>query len=78
MGICTCTALAAGFAEKYPDHPFVEINADNLRECLVRLCRHPEERQRLRESGRVWVERIHDSRQVVRRIHELLDSERDS
>jgi glycosyltransferase involved in cell wall biosynthesis len=72
MGICTCTALVAGFAEKYPDHPFVEINADNLRERLIWLCRHPEERQKLRQAGRAWVERMHDSRQVVRRIHELL------
>jgi hypothetical protein len=74
MGICTCTALVAGFAEKYPDHPFVEINADNLRERLIGLCRHPEERQKMRQYGRGWVERMHDSRQVVRRIHELLDS----
>jgi hypothetical protein len=75
MGICTCTALVAGFAEKYPDHPFVEVNAHNLCERLIWLCRHPEERQRLRQYGRTWVERMHDSRRVVRRIHELLDSE---
>lgn len=74
MGICTCTALAAGFAEKYPDHPFIEVNAGNLRERLLHICRHPEERQKMRQSGRAWVERMHDSRQVVRRIHELLDS----
>jgi glycosyltransferase involved in cell wall biosynthesis len=72
MGICTCTALFAGFAEKYPDHPFVEVNADNLRERLIGLCRHPEERERLQRRGRAWVERMHDSRQVVRRIHKLL------
>jgi glycosyltransferase involved in cell wall biosynthesis len=75
MGICTCTALVAGFTEKYPDHPFVEVNADNLRERLMWLCRHPEERERRRQHGRAWVERMHDSRQVVRRIHELLDCE---
>lgn len=75
MGICTCTALVAGFAEKYPDHPFVEINADNLRERLIWLCRHAEARQRLRQSGRAWIERMHDSRRVVRRIHELLGME---
>lgn len=75
MSICTCTALVAGFTEKYPDHPFVEVNADNLRERLIRLCRHPEERQRLRQYGRAWVEKMHDARQVVRRIHELLKSE---
>jgi len=74
MGICTCTGLEAGFAEKYPDHPFVEVNATNLGEQLTRLCRHPQERRRLRNYGREWVEQMHDARQVVRKIHELLNS----
>jgi hypothetical protein len=74
MGICTCTSLAAGFAEKYPDHPFVEVNAENLRDNLKRLCQHSNERQRLRQYGREWVERMHDARQVVQRIHQLLNS----
>jgi hypothetical protein len=72
MGICTCTALVSGFAEKYPDHPFIEVNAENLRDRLAWLCLHPEERQRLRRYGREWVEKVHDARRVVRRIHELL------
>jgi len=75
MGICTCTGLEAGFAEKYPDHPFIEVNAANLREQLFRLCRLPQERQRWRDFGRAWVEKMHDARQVVQRIHELLDNE---
>lgn len=73
MGICTCTGLAAGFAEKYPAHPFVEVNAANLRERLARLCRDPQERRRLRDYGRGWVEQKHEARQVVRQIHELLN-----
>jgi glycosyltransferase involved in cell wall biosynthesis len=72
MGICTCTALMPGFNDKYPDHPFVEIDAKNLRERLARLCRHPEERQSYRQRGREWVEKVHDARQVVRQIHQLL------
>jgi glycosyltransferase involved in cell wall biosynthesis len=75
MGICTCTGLEAGFAEKYPDHPFVEVNATNLREQLARLCRHRQERRRLRSYGREWVEQMHDSRRVVLRIHKLLGAE---
>ncbi|MDZ7359768.1 MAG: glycosyltransferase [candidate division KSB1 bacterium] len=74
MGICACTALVAGFAEKYPDHPFVEVNAENLRERLFELCQHPEKRQRLGLYGRKWVERMHDARQVVQRIHGLLNN----
>jgi hypothetical protein len=72
MGICTCTSLMPGFAAQYPDHPFVEITTTNLRERLAWLCQHPEERKRLRQRGREWVEKVHDARRVVRRIHELL------
>jgi glycosyltransferase involved in cell wall biosynthesis len=78
IGICTCTALVSGFAEKYPDHPFVEAHAENLRERLAWLCRHPEERQKLGQRGRAWVEKMHDARQVAKQIHGLLDSEADS
>jgi hypothetical protein len=74
LGVCACTALVSSFAEKYPDHPFVEINAENLRERLSELCRYPEKRQRLRQRGREWVERMHEARQVVQRIHQLLNS----
>jgi hypothetical protein len=73
MGICTCTALVSGFAEKYPEHPFVEVNVENLRERLAWLCRHPEEREGHRRHGRDWVEKVHDARQVVRGIHQLLE-----
>jgi glycosyltransferase involved in cell wall biosynthesis len=72
MGICTCTALVSGFAEKYPNHPFVEVDAVNLRERLAWLCQHQEERQKLAQCGRVWVEKMHDARQVVKQIHRLL------
>lgn len=74
MGICTCTSLVAGFAEKYRDHPFVEVNAGNLRERLRRLCQQAAERECARQRAREWAERMHDARQVVKRIHDLLDA----
>jgi glycosyltransferase involved in cell wall biosynthesis len=74
MGICTCTGLEAGFAEKYPEHPFIEVNTANLREQLIRLCRQPQERQRRRDYGRAWVEKMHEARQVVKKIHVLLNA----
>jgi hypothetical protein len=72
MGICTCTSLMPRFSEKYPDHPFVEIDAANLYDRLAQLCRNSEERQRYRQCGREWVEKVHDAKHVVRRISELL------
>lgn len=71
MGIPVCSCLAPGFAERYPDHPFVVVDAANLRQELVRLLKDPGLRQRLGAAGREWVNRYHDSRRVVAHIHQL-------
>jgi hypothetical protein len=71
MGIVTCSCLAPGFAEKYPDHPFVEVSETNLREELIRLITDAEYRQIKGKQGWDWVNRVHHATAVVRRIHEL-------
>ncbi len=72
MGIPTCTCLAQGFAERYPDHPFVEVQADTLKKALIDLMEDPHRRQRLSRTGRAWVEKHHDAVRVAQRIHRLL------
>ncbi len=76
MGIATCSCLASGFARRYPDHPLIEVNERDLAPALIELIRRPEWRRRKGEEGRRWVERHHDSRKVVARIHELIDRRR--
>lgn len=71
MGIPACTSLAPGFEEAYPDHPFVVINAENLKDRLIELIRNPGLRKNLREQGRAWIERVHDAQSVVKQIHRL-------
>ncbi|MDZ7295595.1 MAG: glycosyltransferase, partial [candidate division KSB1 bacterium] len=71
MGIPVCSCLAPGFAERYPDHPFVVVDAGNLRQELVRLINDAGLRQRLGAAGRAWVLRYHDSRRVAAHIHRL-------
>jgi len=71
MGIPTCSCLAAGFAERYPDHPFIEINAGNLREKLIQLIEQPELREKHGTKGRRWVEEYHDAVKTVCEIHRL-------
>ena len=70
MGIPTCSCLAPGFAELYPDHPFIEIDAENLRAELVRLVRN-QQRHELGRRGRSWLEKNHDAVAVVNKIHNL-------
>ena len=71
MGIPTCSCLAAGFAEKYPHHPFVEINGENLHDKLIELINYRELRIQKGKQGREWVEKYHDSVKTVQKIHKL-------
>ena len=71
MGIPTCSCLAPGFAEAYPDHPFVEVNGENLKAKLIRLIRDEALRKELGERGRRWVVKYHDAVESVKRIHRL-------
>ncbi len=71
MGIPTCSCLAAGFNETYPEHPFVEVNEKNLKEKLVELIRDVELRKTYHEKGRTWVKKHHDYLNVVKTIHKI-------
>lgn len=71
MGIPTCSSLAPGFSETYPDHPFVEVNSDNLKDVLIKLIQNPKLRKEKGEQGRSWVRQVHEPKSVVEKIHRL-------
>lgn len=71
MGIPALTCLAPGFAEAYPDHPFVVVDANNLQPQIERLLVDAELREQLGRSGREWIAQHHDARAVVEKIHQL-------
>lgn len=71
MGIATCSCLAPGFEKMYPDHPFVVVDEKNLKNQLVRLIQDVGFRQKNGDGGRKWVMEKHDSKQSVKRIHNL-------
>ncbi len=71
MGIPTCSCLAPGFAELHPDHPFVVVDAENLKTQLQRLIDNADLRRDLGARGREWVYQNHDSEQIVKQIHQL-------
>jgi len=71
LGIPTCSCLAPGFEDRYPDHPFIVIDENNLRDKLIELVEDPEMRHRYGLKGRDWVLQHHDAIKSVQRIHEL-------
>ena len=72
MGIPTCSCLAPGFEEQYPDHPFVVIDKQNLKSRLISLIKDKELRIKKGREGREWVKKYHDPIKVVQKIHELV------
>jgi hypothetical protein len=71
MGIPTCSCLAPGFAEQVPDHPFIPIDKQNLKEQLIRLILDPDYRQHKGEQGFRWVRRMHRAERTVQSIHRI-------
>ena len=71
MGIPTCSCLAPGFADRYPDHPFVVIDEQNLADQIRSLVARPDWRRELGERGYKWVRQTHQAENSVRLIHRL-------
>jgi len=71
MEIPVATCLVRGFAERYPDHPFIEVNSANLAERLLPYVRDASLRKETGARGREWVRKYHDPVRVVKTIHRL-------
>ena len=62
MGLCCVTELVDEYIEFIPDHPFVNVNGDNLKEMLEGLVINPEKIMEHRKKGREWIIKYHDIR----------------
>lgn len=71
MGIPSASCLASGFAEQYPDHPFIEINGENIIDQLIPYIQSVVLRNKSGDNARTWVQKHHDAKQVVQKIHKL-------
>lgn len=59
MGICTCTNLIPEYENFIPDHPFVNIDHENLYDQLASLIRNPEIILNKGAEGKDWVRKTH-------------------
>jgi len=73
MGSVTCSSLAPGFKEAFPDHPFIEIDAGNIEEKIDDLIQDKKKMENIAAYGEKWARRFHDPIQVVTKIHNLLN-----
>lgn len=71
MGIPTCTNLTPEYEKFIPDHPFIVVDRENLKEKLEYLISHPEYRRSKSSEGREWVERVHGALNVVNQLYSI-------
>ncbi|MFC1683173.1 glycosyltransferase [Candidatus Zixiibacteriota bacterium] len=69
LGIPTCTNMLPQYEEFLPDHPFINVDSENLRERLIALIQDPELREQKARQGREWVERRHDIHRVMEDLY---------
>lgn len=71
MGIPTCTNLTPEYQAFIPDHPFILVDSQNLKERIEYLVSNPEYRRIKGLEGRKWVERVHEAKQVVQQLYSM-------
>lgn len=65
LGLPTCTLMRPEMEAFLPDHPFINVTADNLEAELEALATDPKLRKKLGNKGREWVVRRHGIEKVV-------------
>ena len=70
MGIPTCTLMNPECDRFFEDHPFINVNADNLKEQLIELISNPDYRRRKGEEGLKWVRQVHSLDSVIDKLYQ--------
>ena len=65
LGLCCVTELVDEYVEFIPDHPFVNVTGDTLREILEVLLDNPEQILEHKKRSREWVIKYHDLHNTV-------------
>lgn len=74
MGIPTLVQLMDDFLPYIPNHPFININDQNLREKLVQLIEDEALRAAYGQKGPAWVLKTHDYKTISQKIIDKLYS----
>jgi Glycosyl transferases group 1 len=69
MGVCTATEMNETYCKFIPDHPFVNINKDNLYEQILKLSQDEALREKIGQDGKEWVKKYHDIKPVGKSLY---------
>jgi hypothetical protein len=74
MGKPVLSYIREDMKKYHPNLPILNTNPDNIYDNLKLLIENPELRKELGEKGRKYVEEVHDSRKIAKRMIELYKS----
>jgi len=74
MGLCCLTELIPEYQKFISDHPFVNINIDNLEEKILNLLDNPKNIINQKKISRDWVVKYHDINNVSSKLYEYYES----
>jgi glycosyltransferase involved in cell wall biosynthesis len=69
LGIPTCTRMNDRCAAFFADHPFVNVDGENLKSELIKLVANPDYRRRKGLEGREWVMKRHSLESVMDELY---------
>ena len=69
MGLCCLTELVPEYEKFVPDHPFINININNLADTLERLSDQPKTIVKQKQKSRNWVVKYHDIKSVANNLY---------
>ena len=70
MGLCCATQMNEKYEEFIPDHPFININKNNIYEVLSDFIIHSHEIANRKKQSRNWVEKTHDIQSVGNTLYQ--------
>jgi len=73
QGLATCTYLNPQYLEFIPDHPFVNVNYNNLAEKLTILIEDADHRGEMADRGRKWVVKMHSIDAVTGQLYDYYE-----
>ena len=71
MGLCCATELVGEYKQFIPDHPFVSVNAANLKNKLENLIDNPEKILEHKKKSIEWVFKYHDIYNVTKSLYKF-------
>jgi glycosyltransferase involved in cell wall biosynthesis len=69
LGVCTATEMNEAYCKFIPDHPFVNINKENIHDKLQEMLDKPTLRESKGSEGMKWVKKHHDINEVAKTLY---------